>query len=124
MAQVGLIFGGRSTEHRVSVTSARTIAEGLEGTGHEVLPFAIAEDGAWADPKTSAAVIGGELDAVVGEGRSARETLHHFLEAPVDVAFPSVHGTWGEDGAPPGVARDARRPLRGSRRHPELAGDG
>jgi D-alanine-D-alanine ligase len=48
--RIGLIFGGRSVEHEVSVTSARTVARGLVAAGHTVVPLPIGADGVWADP--------------------------------------------------------------------------
>ena len=45
--RVGLIFGGRSVEHQVSVRSARTVAEALEARGHRVVPQAISPEGGW-----------------------------------------------------------------------------
>ena len=72
MARVGLIFGGRSVEHQVSLRSARTVYEGLAAAGHTPVPLAIAEDGCWLSAEESAAILksdaaaveplGGELD--------------------------------------------------------------
>src|SRR4028118_1374335 len=45
MAHVGVIFGGRSVEHHVSIRSARTVAKGLREAGHQVTPLGIAPDG-------------------------------------------------------------------------------
>ena len=50
MARVGLVFGGRSVEHQVSVDSARTVAKGLAEAGHEVVPLGIGSDGGWVEP--------------------------------------------------------------------------
>ena len=59
MAHVGVVFGGRSTEHQVSIRSARTVVEGLREAGHTVTPLGIAADGCWIDAEASAAVIDG-----------------------------------------------------------------
>ncbi len=57
MAHVGVIFGGRSVEHQVSIRSARTVARGLPDAGHQVTPLGIAQDGCWISPPTAAEVL-------------------------------------------------------------------
>jgi hypothetical protein len=47
MANVGVVFGGRSVEHQVSVRSARAVARGLREAGHRVTPLGIAQDGCY-----------------------------------------------------------------------------
>lgn len=103
MARVGVIFGGRSVEHRVSVTSARTIVRGLADAGHEPVPLGVAEDGCWVDREHSQRAIAGAAAAISAQGRPIAETLHHLLDAGIEVAFPIIHGTWGEDGALQGL---------------------
>ncbi len=103
MARVALIFGGRSVEHKVSVTSARTVAAGLEAAGHEVVPFGIALDGCWLEPVLAAKALSGEVDVLGAVGEPIAPTLATFATAGVEVAFPIVHGTWGEDGTLQGL---------------------
>ena len=103
MARVGIIFGGRSVEHQVSMTSARTVAAGLEGAGHLVVPLAIAPDGCWLPRDESAAALAGGQKAIAPGGRPVAPTVRHLLEAEVEVVFPIVHGTWGEDGTLQGL---------------------
>lgn len=103
MVKVGLVFGGRSVEHRVSVNSARTVATALGRAGYEVLALGIAGDGSWLGSSLSLAAIGGEIDALESTGGGIRESFRHFLEADIDVVFPVVHGTWGEDGTLQGL---------------------
>ena len=97
--RVGLVFGGRSVEHRVSVVSARTVARGLAQAGHQVVALAIARDGSWADRATSEAALAGEIDAISPSGVSLGQALTSWAEARIDLFFPIVHGTWGEDGS-------------------------
>lgn len=98
MATVGVIFGGRSVEHEVSVSSARTVRSGLERAGHRVVPLGIGPTGHWVDQDTASRALDGEIERLpAGEG-AVLETLHHLLGAGCDVLFPIVHGTWGEDG--------------------------
>jgi D-alanine-D-alanine ligase len=82
---VALLAGGRSSEHDVSLVSARAVREGLERAGHEVRWVEIERDGAWRH--------GGErLSLGPGEG---------LLDA--DIVFPALHGPFGEDGTVQGV---------------------
>jgi D-alanine-D-alanine ligase len=82
---VVLLAGGRSSEHEVSLASARAVAEGLAEAGHGVRWVEIGRDGAWrCDAR--------KLSLCPGEG---------LLRA--DVAFPVLHGPFGEDGTVQGV---------------------
>ncbi len=99
MARVGLIFGGRSVEHEVSITSARTVAQGLREAGHEVVALPVGPDGVWAERSVGEKALAGELDRLPASGDGAiPPSLRHFLDADVEVVFPIAHGTWGEDG--------------------------
>ncbi|MFL6195223.1 MAG: D-alanine--D-alanine ligase family protein [Thermoanaerobaculia bacterium] len=98
MAHVGVVFGGRSVEHQVSVRSARTVVKGLREAGHEVTSLGVAEDGCWIDAEASAAVIEGEAREIPPLGLPVSPTLRHLLASGVEVLFPILHGTWGEDG--------------------------
>ena len=81
-----MLHGGRSSEHEVSLASAASATAGLEAAGHEVVPVLLARDGGWLAP-------GGEpLPLAPGGG---------LLE--VDVAFPVLHGPFGEDGTVQGL---------------------
>ena len=103
MAHVGVIFGGRSVEHQVSIRSARTVAKGLREAGHQVTPLGIAQDGAWIDRGTSEAVLTGDIKAIEPLGVPVAPTLQHLITSGVEVLFPIVHGTWGEDGTLQGL---------------------
>jgi D-alanine-D-alanine ligase len=103
MAHVGVVFGGRSVEHQVSIRSARTVVQGLREAGHAVTPLGIAEDGCWIDAEASAAVIEGETKEIPPVDVPVAPTLRHLLASGVEVAFPIVHGTWGEDGTMQGL---------------------
>lgn len=96
--RIGLIFGGRSVEHEVSITSARTVARGLVAAGHTVVPLPIGADGVWADPALGTAALEGAVDRLPAGGGAIPPSLAPLLEARIDAAFPIVHGTWGEDG--------------------------
>lgn len=103
MARVGLVFGGRSVEHLVSVRSARTVREGLQGAGHEVVPLGIAEDGVWLPPSDGEKALTGGAKTLTSPGGALAPSVRALLDADVDVVFPIVHGTFGEDGALQGL---------------------
>lgn len=99
MARVALVFGGRSVEHRVSIRSARTVAEALSAAGHEVMPCLVALDGSWAGETEGSSALAGAVDGVrTAEGATPGKRL-----VGADVVFPLVHGTWGEDGTLQGL---------------------
>ncbi len=104
MAHVGVVFGGRSVEHQVSIRSARTVVQGLRDAGHPVTPLGIAQDGCWIDAEASEAVIRSEgTRAIPPVEVPIAPTLRHLLASGVEVLFPIVHGTWGEDGTLQGL---------------------
>lgn len=99
MAHVGVVFGGRSVEHQVSIRSARTVVQGLRDAGHSVTPLGIAQDGCWIDAEASEAVIASAATKEIPPLEiPIAPTLRHLLASGVEVVFPIVHGTWGEDG--------------------------
>jgi D-alanine-D-alanine ligase len=79
------------------------VVEGLRAARHEVTPLGIATDGCWIDGEASEAVIGSELKEIPPVGVPIAPTLRHLLASGVEVAFPIVHGTWGEDGTMQGL---------------------
>ncbi len=103
MTRIGLIFGGRTVEHKVSVASARTVADGLRRAGHEVVPLGIAADGCWVDAATASRALDGETDRLPPAGGRVAASLGPLLDAEVDAVFPIIHGTWGEDGTLQGL---------------------
>ena len=91
--RVAVLAGGRSSEHPVSLESARSVLAGLEEAGHETVPVVIDREGRWhaGDPRSNGA-LGEALALAPGEG---------LLDA--DVAFPVLHGPFGEDGTIQGL---------------------
>lgn len=96
--RVGVVFGGRSVEHRVSVVSARSVARGLRAAGHEVVALGIAEDGGFCPIVEAERALAGELDSLAALDLPVASTLNHWLKQPLDAIFPIAHGTFGEDG--------------------------
>jgi len=94
---VALIFGGRSAEHEVSILSARSVFEAAPRERFEILPMCVARNGEFMGPEASLAVL--------TEKGTSTETGDPMFDFPkwlkvghVDVAFPLIHGTTGEDG--------------------------
>jgi D-alanine-D-alanine ligase len=114
VARVGLIFGGRTVEHQVSLTSARAVAAALRQAGHEVVPFGVAEDGCWLAPDEAAPALCGRLKRLPAVGKPVAATLIHLVDSGVEVLFPIVHGTWGEDGSLQGLCEMLDLPYVGA----------
>ncbi len=118
--RLGVIFGGRSTEHEVSVTSARGVMREADAERFEVIPFGITRGGAWLTPEETrtrlARVEAGESGSIgeeAGEGVFAYPQALAAL-ATLDAVFPIVHGTFGEDGTLQGLLELADIPYVGS----------
>ncbi len=114
MGRVGLIFGGRTVEHQVSLTSARAVAAALRQAGHEVVPFGVAEDGCWLEPEAAEPALCGKLERLPALGQPVAGTLVHLIDSGVEVLFPIVHGTWGEDGSLQGLCEMLDLPYVGA----------
>ena len=114
MARVGLIFGGRSVEHQVSIRSARTVAEGLAAAGHQVIALGVAQDGGWIPPARGAAVLASGAAEIPSLGSPVAASLAELLGSGAEVLFPLVHGTWGEDGTLQGLCEMLDLPYVGA----------
>ena len=119
--RVGLIFGGRSVEHEVSVASATSIHRALDPTRYEVTLVAIDHDGRWhrGAPKLppEASLRGDLVSLQPMPGDRALVPAGHGALAPVtqlDVILPIVHGRGGEDGSLQGLLELAGIPYVGS----------
>ena len=114
--RVGVIFGGRSGEHEVSVRSARAVIDALDARRYEVVPIAITKEGKWLSPAHAVRLLPPETRKLVADEVASEERQPSALigdpassglvarsgeegEAPpLDVVFPVLHGTFGEDG--------------------------
>jgi len=129
--RVGVIFGGRSGEHEVSIRSARAIVESIDQKKFEVVPIAISKEGKWLAPSQSAQLLPSSVHermaangpatgdvALIGDpshkGLISLETdSHSFVAEKLDVVFPALHGTYGEDGTLQGLLEMADVPYVG-----------
>ena len=113
--KVAVIFGGRSGEHEVSVKSARSVMAALDHERWEVIPIAITRGGAWLGPdETGAGLREGTAAFAGGSGGALTSTAALQALAACDVAFPLVHGTYGEDGTLQGFLEIAGLPYAGA----------
>ena len=113
--RVAVIFGGRSGEHEVSVVSARSVVNALDPGRWEAVPIAITRQGAWLGTVQSREAIEGGRSGFDGEiGESLLQSAGALADlASCDVAFPLVHGTYGEDGTLQGFLEIAGIPYAG-----------
>ena len=124
--RVGVLFGGRSGEHEVSLQSAKAVMASLARAGHEVVPIGITKEGRWlvaGDPHAAllSGSRGGERAATMlpepgQRGLVVLDDGGPLAEGPValDVVFPVLHGTYGEDGTVQGLLDLANVPYVGS----------
>ena len=120
--RVAVLMGGRSSEHEISVASARSVLESLDAERYEAVTVEIDREGKWqleaGESRALERGLAGELDE--GEGRTAVETLPVPTEsvpatlADVDVVIPVLHGPFGEDGTVQGLLELAGVPYVGA----------
>lgn len=126
--RVGIIFGGKSAEHEVSLLSAKTVYDALDKTRYEPVLIGVDKKGQWHlreedrfiehahDPKKVRLHEGKEEVALIPKqtrtelvGLSSKEN-----QDPLDVVFPIIHGTNGEDGTIQGLLKLADIPFVGA----------
>jgi D-alanine-D-alanine ligase len=112
MTNVTLIFGGRSAEHEVSILSARSIAGAAPKERISITPVCIARDGRFVAPECSARILAGEEKGLEGDADFSFEVWSRT--ATIDVVFPIIHGTGGEDGSLQGYLEMLGLPYTGS----------
>lgn len=126
--KVAVIFGGRSGEHVVSLRSAASIMEALKGNNYEIFPVGITREGTWiagGDPwkvlhennppgecfKTALITDPVRPGFLMWQDKPDRKEIVSFEE--VDLAFPVLHGPFGEDGTIQGLFEMANMPYVG-----------
>ncbi|RIK58632.1 MAG: D-alanine--D-alanine ligase A, partial [Chloroflexi bacterium] len=131
--RVGVVFGGRSSEHEVSLASARNVMDALERSGYTVVPIGITPQGRWL---TSGSPMQQLADSAANPGLARFGAANgHAQPDPlqasqdrwallpsagkeqrlpaVDVIFPVLHGPYGEDGTIQGLLEMANLPYVG-----------
>jgi D-alanine-D-alanine ligase len=124
--RVGILFGGRSAEHDVSLQSARNIINAIDRNRYEVVLIGIDRKGGWHLNEGSRSLLPGsestelpengqQLALVPGERREALMTLAgERTLGSIDVVFPVLHGPFGEDGTVQGLLKLANIPFVGA----------
>lgn len=130
---VGVIFGGRSGEHEVSVRSAASVIESIDRKKYEVLPIAISQEGKWLSPPEASQLLPPNTQALLPSKLAAEapgdvallgDPSHAGLlsfdrnggtptSERLDVVFPVLHGPFGEDGTIQGLLEMANLPYVG-----------
>ena len=113
--RVGVLFGGRSGEHEVSLRSAASILNAIDRKKYDVVPIGIDKQGRWIGGAAAQRLLG-SVDAApaptasagtdfVAAAEAGAELAHPGspLAASIDVVFPVLHGTFGEDGTIQGL---------------------
>lgn len=126
--RVGVIFGGRSGEHEISIRSARAIVEAIDRRKFDVVPIAITKEGKWLAPAHSAQLLPDAVHgllpssthtatadvALLGDpSRKGLISLDANTGEKLDVVFPALHGPLGEDGTLQGLLEMADVPYVG-----------
>jgi D-alanine-D-alanine ligase len=131
--RVGVIFGGRSGEHEVSIRSAAAVIQAIDHSQYEILPIAINKEGEWLSPAEAANLLPPQartrlanilgprsISAVAILGDPSRRGLVSLnaygppgSSEPLDVVFPLLHGPFGEDGTIQGLLEMANVPYVG-----------
>lgn len=122
--RVGVIFGGRSGEHEVSLRSAESVINALDKSKYEIVPIGITKAGKWLASSQATALLPQQVMdtadhpvAIVGDptsrGLQRTDTAGQRTNEPLDVIFPVLHGTYGEDGTLQGLLDMADIPYVG-----------
>jgi D-alanine-D-alanine ligase len=130
--RIGVIFGGRSGEHEVSIRSAQAIIQAIDQKKFDVVPIAINKEGKWLGPAQSSQLLpesvhgslalpfeGQTVDvALLGDpshkGLISLQTKNSSIGTEkLDVVFPALHGPFGEDGTLQGLLEMADVPYVG-----------
>jgi D-alanine-D-alanine ligase len=140
--RVGVIYGGRSGEHEVSLASAAAVFKNLDPDRYDAIPILIEKDGRWALPRRPPTLISAadvieaaksdesvgrlpedaprEAHLVAHPGAETLMTIERRNENPIvsglalDVVFPVLHGPYGEDGTVQGLLELANIPYVGA----------
>ena len=133
--RVGLIFGGKSGEHEISLASAQSVARALDKEKYEIVLVGISKDGSWIAGENAlkqliaaspSPLLAADNTAQTPTASSSPTDAKELVPQPtgalsntsplaaIDVAFPLVHGTYGEDGTIQGLLELADIPYVGA----------
>jgi D-alanine-D-alanine ligase len=114
--RVGVIFGGRSGEHEVSLRSAESILKSIDRSKYDVVPIGITHDGRWLASKNALTLLPAkeQIQKTLASGESITLPAEPAAQGMIDVVFPVLHGTYGEDGTIQGLLELANLPYVGA----------
>jgi len=126
--RVAIIFGGKSAEHEISIISAKNVIDAIDKGKYEPVPIGIDKDGTWYlndDPKFMvessnpklAEINKADVQVALIPKNNSNELVNisdNIKKGKIDVAFPVLHGTYGEDGSIQGMLRMANIPYVGA----------
>lgn len=130
---IGVLYGGRSGEHDVSLCSAASVVSALNKSKYDIVAIGIDRDGRWYVQERPEIVADKSFGKILSLKKSGTWLVNHFEQqnklavynqekagekVVVDVIFPVLHGTYGEDGTLQGLLELARVPYVG----PDVAG--
>ena len=106
--RVGILFGGRSGEHEVSLRSARSILKAIDRRKYDVVELGITREGRWLQAGDAKVLLSGDAQPpAAGTGETglsiAAAAAQPGTRTGLDVVFPVLHGTFGEDGTIQGL---------------------
>lgn len=116
--KIGLLYGGKSAEHEVSLSTARAVTKALNFGKYEVYPIYITQEGEWR----KGPLLEGPVDSIeqlqIGQSASTPNDISGFLPAEsgqiLDVIIPLLHGPNGEDGTVQGLLEVMNLPYVGN----------
>lgn len=118
---VGLVYGGKSGEHEVSLQTAFAVMNAFDFSQYKMIPFYITKQGEWRKGEELHAPFAevGELklESICGGTKAAMDSLFSRLYGDLggpDIMFPLLHGTFGEDGTIQGLFEMADMPYVGA----------
>ncbi|MDP3683663.1 MAG: D-alanine--D-alanine ligase family protein, partial [Ignavibacteria bacterium] len=125
--KIGILFGGKSAEHEVSLQSARNVIESFDKNKYEIIPIGINKEGKWLlntasnyllnsnNPKLIKLNKSNKEVALYAQGEGALTSINNNSEmkGKIDVIFPVMHGPFGEDGSMQGLLKLAGVPFIG-----------
>ena len=119
---IGIIFGGNSNEHEISISSAKTVFKAFDSINNKkrfkVKVFYINKQGSWFDSAQSIKILLNEkIKRAIDHNENFNQEKINFLDKvdlhDVDIWFPLLHGFNGEDGAIHGLLKFTQQPLIG-----------
>ncbi|MFA5841341.1 MAG: D-alanine--D-alanine ligase [Candidatus Paceibacterota bacterium] len=125
--KIGVLFGGKSAEHEVSLNSARNVINALDKNKYEVIPIGITKEGKWLLSDTSNYLLNSNNPKLIklnnsnkevalyaqGQGSLTSINSNSEIKRKLDVVFPVMHGPFGEDGSMQGLLKLAGVPFVG-----------